>query len=292
MDETAAPYIPPNPFGVKQAYWERIQNLRLMDDMLMSAALDNNLEATQLILRILLEKEDLIITSAKAQTEYKNLYGHSIRLDVEATDSRNDLIDIEVQRADEGAGPERARYNSAMMDAHSLKSGQKPRELPETYVVFITENDVYREGLPLYHFDRVMRETGRMFGDRAHILYVNGAYRGEDPVGRLMADFRTGNPDEMNFPELAGRIRALKTSENEVRKMCRAMEITYEEGRVEGRMEGRVEGRVEGRMEGYARSIRSLMRRQGLSDSEAMDVLEIPVEERPACRAYLEEQDG
>ena len=59
-------YAPPNPFGVNQKYWERIQGMRLMDDALMTAALDHNIDATQLILRVILEKDDLVITNAVA----------------------------------------------------------------------------------------------------------------------------------------------------------------------------------------------------------------------------------
>ena len=36
------------------------------------------------------------------------------------------------------------------------------QELNETYVIFITENDVLGENLPIYHVDRIIRETGKM----------------------------------------------------------------------------------------------------------------------------------
>ena len=276
------PYMPQNPFGVEQRYWERLQRMRLLDDALMTAALDNNIKATQLILRIILEKEDLIITGVKTQPEYKNLYGRSIWLDVEAADSSGVKYDIEIQRDERGANPERARYHSAMMDAKSLKSRQNFSELPTTYVLFITETDYWEEGLSLYHFDRTMRETGRDFGDRAHIIYANGAYRGEDSIGLLMADFRESNPGEMHYPELAERVNALKNSEDEVKKMCQAMEITYQEGHTDGLRDGTLKTSV--------RSLKSLMKKMGLSVEEAMDTLEIPEDDRQACVEYMTSQ--
>ena len=269
-----APYIPPNPFGIKQTYWERIWRMRLLDDTLMTAALDNNIEAVQLILRIILGKDDLNVLSVHTQREYKNLYGHSVRLDVEATDSAGKLYNIEVQRDEHGAEPERARHNSALMDAHTLKTGEKANKLPETYVVFITEKDFYGRGFPVYHIDRVIAETGEMFGDRAHIVYANGAYVGEDDMGRLMADFRNRNPNEMYFSALANRVRSLKYSEKGVRDMCRAMEITFEEGRAEGRAE----------------DVRHVMRTLGLSLEKAMDALEIPLGERRKYEEMLTRQ--
>lgn len=50
-------------------------------------------------------------------------------------------------------------------------------ELPETYVIFITENDVLGKGKPIYHINRVIEETGDFFHDSSHIIYVNGACR-------------------------------------------------------------------------------------------------------------------
>ena len=37
----------------------------------------------------------------------------------------------------------------------------------------------------------------------AHILYVNGKYRGDDEVGKLMHDFSCTDPDDMNYEILA-----------------------------------------------------------------------------------------
>ena len=267
----AKPYTPPNPFGVKQEYWERIQNMRLLDDTFMSAAFDNNIEATQLMLRLILGKEDLKVISAKAQVEYKNLYGHSLRMDVDAVDSDNDKIDIEVERTRRRAHPKRMRYHSAIRDVSSLEPGQDFTKLPTTYVIIITEEDYWGEGLPLYHIDRVIRENGKDFGDSAHIIYVNAAYRGNDPIGLLMADFRQSDPAKMHYPELADRVNALKNSEEEVKKMCQAMEITYQEGQRDSTL----------------RNLKSLMRKMDLSADEAMDALEIPEEDRPSYTEHI-----
>ena len=273
-ENPAKAYMPPNPFGVKQEYWERIQNMRLLDDTFMTAAFNNNIEATQLLLRLIIKKADLKVIRAKAQVEYKNLYGHSLRMDVDAIDDDKQEYDIEVERGRYRAYPERARYHSAIRDASSLKPGGTFHDLPTSYVIFITETDIYGRGFPLYHFDRTMKETGEAFGDRAHIIYVNGEYEGEDPIGLLMADFRESDPAKMHYAELAKRVNALKNSEEEVKKMCQAMEMTYKEGLLEG----------------YTRSILSLMKRQHLSDEEAMNILEIPQEDRQVCAEYMARQ--
>lgn len=56
-------------------------------------------------------------------------------------------------------------------------------------MIFITERDVLGRQLPLYHIDRTIRKPGEPFDDGSHLIYVNGAYSGDDDIGQLMKDF-------------------------------------------------------------------------------------------------------
>ena len=172
----------------------------------------------------------------------ENLLNRSVRLDVLATDSTGQKFNIEIQRADKGAGRKRARYNSSMMDANLLEKGEDFDELPETYVVFITENDVIGKGHPVYQVERCFIGTGEKFGDGSHILYVNGAYRDETPIGKLMHDFSCTNPSDMYYDILAERTRFFKESKEGIAVMCKAMEDMRKESLQEGIQEGRKEG--------------------------------------------------
>ena len=96
-------------------------------------------------------------------------------------------------------------------------------------MIFITENDVFGEGRALYPVERYMEGSGKKFDDGSHILYVNGAYRGEDDVGRLMHDFSCTNPDDMYYEALAERTRHFKESKEGIAIMCKAMEDMREE---------------------------------------------------------------
>lgn len=118
----------------------------------------------------------------------------------------------------------RARYNSSLMDANAILPGDDVEMLPENYVIFITEEDIFGTGMPVYHIDRVVEETGMPFGDASHIMYVNGAYRGDDPLGRLMHDFSCTDADDMNYGKLSDRVRYFKETEEGVEAMSRAME--------------------------------------------------------------------
>ena len=133
-------------------------------------------------------------------------------------------LNVKVQRSDKGAGRKRARYNSSMMDANLLKKGEDFDKLPETWVIFITENDVMGKGLPLYPIERCFLGTGERFEDGSHILYVNGAYRGDTPIGKLMHDFSCTDAADMYYGTLADRVRFFKESKEGIEIMCRAME--------------------------------------------------------------------
>ena len=125
-------------------------------------------------------------------------------------DRENRAYNIEVQRSDRGASEKRARYNSSLLDANLTDAGDDYDALNETYVIFITENDVLKAGLPIYHVDRTVRETGTVFNDQAHIVYVNSQIKDETALGKLMHDFFCTNSKDMNYSILAQRVRYFK----------------------------------------------------------------------------------
>lgn len=208
----------------RQEILQRIQRARLMDDEFMTKCFEDNVECTELVLRIVLDKDDLKVKSARTQYTVKNLQGRSVRLDIFADDSMGRKYNIEVEKSEKGASSKRARYNSSLMDANMILPGDDVELLPENYVIFITEEDIFGTGIPVYHIDRVVEETGMPFGDATHIIYVNGAYRGDDFLGRLMHDFSCTDADDMNYGKLSDRVRYFKETEEGVEAMSRAME--------------------------------------------------------------------
>lgn len=203
---------------------ERIRNFRLIDDDFLTKCFDGDTASVELVLRIVMEKPDLKVLDVRTQVFVENLLNRSVRFDVLATDNTGAKLNIEIQRSDAGAGRKRARYNSSMMDAGLLEKGEDFDRLPETWVIFITEKDVVGEGLPLYPVERCFLKTGKRFGDGSHILYVNGAYRGDTPIGRLMHDFFCTDAADMYYQPLAERVRFFKEEKEGVRTMCKAME--------------------------------------------------------------------
>ena len=180
---------------------ERLKSLRPIDDDFMRCMFKDNIPLAQLTLRIITQKDDL------------------------------EIISLETQRDDSGAGVHRARYHSSAMDVENLSAGQEFSELPDTYTIFITENDVFSKGKALYRIERYNIDTEDFFNDGQHILYVNGEYRDDSDIGRLMHDFNCSDPNEMYFELFKITSRHFKESQEGVNTMCRAFEEMRNETR-------------------------------------------------------------
>lgn len=223
----------------------RLRQLRLIDDDFFSKCFDNDTACVQLVLQIVLDKPDLNVVDVRTQVFVENLLNRSVRLDVLATDSEGRKFNIEIQRSDKGAGRKRARYNSSMMDVNLLEKGNDFEALPETYVIFITENDVIGLREAIYEIERCFVKSGKRFGDGSHILYVNGSYRDDSPVGKLMHDFSCTDPSDMCYNVLADRARFFKESKEGIAVMCKVLDDmrrqSYQEGMAEGKNKNRKE---------------------------------------------------
>lgn len=204
-----------------------IDGSRLMDDNLMTLVFDGNIEAMQLVLNIILDRKDLIVKNVQVQKEEKNpLYnGRNVKIDIFAVDAEGNHYDIEIQRADEGAGLFRARFLSAALDHGMLQKSQKFGDIKDSYVIFITENDVLKGDLALYHFERQCVELKTYANDGNHIIYANGAYHDNSTaIGRLMHDFRCRNAEDMFYGPLRNAVRQFKETEGGRERMSKDIE--------------------------------------------------------------------
>ena len=270
---------------------QRIKELRLMDDDFFSEALDGKTKAVEYILNTILERDDIKVKSTKAQVEYKSATKRSIKLDIQAEDVHGRLMDIEIQRSDRGSGVRRARFHSSMIDRTLLSKGEDFEDLVDTYVIFITENDKFGKGVPLYHIERRIKEMDNaLFGDGAHILYVNGEYRNlEHPVGSLMHDFNCKDAKDMVNPLLAEEVRYLKETEGGQSQMCRLLEEMRNEAAEKAKAEGRAEGRAEGNHEKAVNTALKMLLRGRDSIEEIAEITGLSLEE---VRKLADNQKG
>jgi len=254
----------------------RLRGFRPVDDTFMRVLFRDNLPLAEYVLRIIIGKDDLRLTKEETQKDLVRLVGaRGLCLDVHGVDDAGTQYDLEVQRADSGARPERARYHAGALDVENLNAGQQFEELPTTYIIFITENDIWGAGKALYPMERLNIVTGEPFEDRQHILYVNASYEGDDPLGMLMHDFLCSDPDDMLTPLLAEKARYLKTDPKGVDLMCKAMDELREQSIQRGIDQNRVE------------NIKNIMEGLKYTAQQAMDLLKIPVSDQPKYLSKL-----
>ena len=227
-----------------ERYRRTLKNLTLMSDILIRNVLKDE-RCTEYILQVILRDKKLTVVDQKIQADYKNLHGRSAVLDCVARDGTGRMFNIEIQQDDEGAQPKRARYHLGLIDTNVLNPGEFFDQLPEIYIVFITQNDVLGYGLPVCHIDRMIKENGKCFHDESHFIYIDSSKQEDTELGRLMKDFHCKDVSEMQDSVLAERVRELKETAKGVEYMCREMEEIRYEGRKEGREEGRLEEKRE-----------------------------------------------
>jgi hypothetical protein len=205
---------------------QRIAQMRMFDDTLMNAVFDSRIAETEVLIQIILGRDDIKVTSTKTQEEFINVYGKMVTLDIVARDADNKLYNIEVQRDKYKAPPQRARFHAAVTDITLLKDRQPFKEMPERYTIFITEEDKFGSGFPMYHVENVIKELrDEPFRDGGHIIFVNGEYRDvSTPIGQLMHDFACTQASDILNPVLRERVRYLKESEGGTAEMCELVE--------------------------------------------------------------------
>ena len=201
-----------------------IGSLCMMNNRFMNFMLDDNKKAAQVFLRVILGDDKIKVRNVRIQSFIQNIYGHSSQLDILAQDSKGRYFNVEVQRSDEGAPARRARFYSSILDTHFLQPGKLYEELPDTYVIFITENDVLHDNLPLYNIRRRIDENAKCFEDGSRIIYVNSQRRDDTALGKLMQDLYCTEPKNLHYHEFAERMEFLKYSKEGEAKMTDVIE--------------------------------------------------------------------
>lgn len=137
------------------------------------------------VLEIALGIELESIEHVEVQQTYQNVIEYkSIRLDVFAKGVDGTIYNVEMQQLKNDDMPLRARFYQGLMDASTLFKGRKYRELPKSYVIFITEFDVFDRGLYRYTFKNKCDEVPDLeLGDNTVKMFLNtkGTIQNDEP---------------------------------------------------------------------------------------------------------------
>jgi predicted transposase/invertase (TIGR01784 family) len=211
--------------------------------------------------------------------------GRGVELDILAKDINGDYFNVEVQNIISKAPVQRARFYSAMVDVRMLNEGEDFKQIKDSYVIFICKKDMFKEGKAIYHIERKIEETNELFKDGNHIIYVNGEYKGNDAIGKLIHDLKCKDYKDMYYPELKEGVKHFKAKEGK-EEMCESIENYAKQYASKERKEGELkakqakrEGELIGRQNGKLETYIGLIQDNILTVEEAAKRLEISEEQ-------------
>ena len=232
------------------------RSLTLFSDTFMSVALKDP-AACQHVLRILTGIRDLTVKEIRIQYRISKITSHDAILDILAEDSKGRMYNIEIQRKDTVDHARRTRFYSSMIDSESLAKGKTYSEMPDVYIIYISETDLWKAGKTVYPVQKSFAGTKIPYEDGVHILYVNAAVDDGSDTAKLMKYFKTSDPADMSQGDLSKRVHFLKQEEGGYQIMCDISEKWFLEGKEDGREEGRIEGLKAGRQEGREEGLKA-----------------------------------
>ena len=228
---------------------EQMRSLTLMSDTFMSVAL-RDISACQYVLRILTGIESLKVKEVRTQYRISKTDSRDAILDVLAEDASGKLYNLEIQRLNTVDHARRTRFYGAMIDSVYLEKGTTYADLPEVYIFYLSETDIWNKKLTVCEVKKFLPDEKTPYDDGLHIVYINAAIDDGTKIAEMMQYFKTSDPNDRTHGELSERVHYLKREEGGRSEMCEVSEEIFKEGVEEGRAEGREEGREEGRTEG------------------------------------------
>lgn len=143
--------------------------------------------------------------------------------------SDDSLRNVEVQRADRDDHFKRIRYHGACITASYTPKGTDFKDVPDVYVVYITEFDLAKAGKTLSHLDSVIRESKTNVDDGFYRLLITAAVNDHSKIARLMQNFLKTDFDDPEFPESSRQIQRFKHTQKGAQKMSNVVQKYAEE---------------------------------------------------------------
>ena len=180
----------------------KYEELRFSDDFMFCKVLQNDPElCRKLLIRLLGRKVGRLVTAERQHTIEITAQGRGVRFDVYAVDDESVIYDVEMQNANEGDLPQRARYAQAMIDLEQLDRAQAFGTLNRSIVIFICRFNLFpKVGLHRYVFqDRCAALPELELGDGAEKVFICTRGRARDVTEeekRMLEYMENGQPSD------------------------------------------------------------------------------------------------
>ena len=260
---------------VKFKPWE---DLDITDDFIFSRVMRNKKLCRTLLEMILKVKIGKIKFLTSQHTIRIDPNAKGIIMDVYLKDESK-VINVEMQAANHGDLPRRARYYQAAADIDTTPKGSEYKDLKQNYVIFICTFDPFHKGKAIYSFQNycITYEVPIPLVDGTEKIFLNTTAKDLSNLDlelRLFYDYIKERTVQTAFTkELDSSISRLKEEKEE-----RNMYLTYTSRMIECRRDGYEEGLHTGREEGISIGLERGAYENKLETAKAMFLDKIPVE--------------
>lgn len=163
-----------------------IEQMTPMDDSFFNILVEDK-EVCEELLRIILDKPDLVVIQAVPQRNMRNIFGGSV------------------------------------IDTMISSKGTHFKDLPDVYIIYISGFDIFKKlgqssGRTVYHIIRVIEETGQQVFNGYHEIYVNTETHDGSCIADLMQLFTSSHVHEdQRFPRFCASVKYFKEGEGQKR---------------------------------------------------------------------------
>ncbi|MDE7231305.1 MAG: Rpn family recombination-promoting nuclease/putative transposase [Oscillospiraceae bacterium] len=245
-----------------------VNQFNLMDDTFFSKVPEDK-AACEYLLTALLGKPIKVIEN-KTQYSIRSIENHSVVLDAFVEDGQHKLYNVEIQVGDKKNHERRLRYYRAAIDLSYLGKGRDYSELPELYMIFISDFEPFGLNRNHYKIVHYVKDFDKQYDDGVHMLYFNTEVKDNTGLSKLLQYLARSEAGNTDFGALSKMVNFYKIKNEGVDNMCKAVEEYAREYGVIQRNEGRNEGLIEGKIE----VIRNMLA-QGLDIDTALGYVDI-----------------
>ena len=239
---------------------EIARSLRPIDDTFFRTMAKNNIPLVEHIIKVILNRDDISIVKVNTQDDIHIFEkGHSVILDCLGVDNNGVLYDIEVQKYNNDNLEKRVRYYSSLLDSrYALSKGVLFKEIIETYIIILMEEDYFHLGGQVYEVEKQIKGYNFPYIDGSNIIFTTAANKGRKELDNMMQSLVAEDYREMKDDVIKGCVMYYKTTQDGDDKVCEAVhnyavkyaekcaQTSYNEGKDDGIKIGKADGITEG----------------------------------------------
>lgn len=235
----------------KETLLKKIQTMNLFHNTFISVVFKDKGACLHLI-QVLMNNPTLKILQFRSQNIIPQLISHGAQLDVLAEDEDGKIYEIEIQRLEEPAPARRIRFYSSVIDSELLRKGVNYNQLPEVYLFYITQKDIWQQGQTVYKVKQTLSSSIKdiPYDNGLHTIFINAEINDGSKLAQLMQYFKTAKVGDTSQGALSDYVNMLKSPKGGKKIMDEFMkelaeyyhDVAFKEGEAQGKANGEAIG--------------------------------------------------